>query len=308
LTGPPWCQEPRHAWKPSEISSISEVHDIVEKDFIKKVISMNDQARQKLCEMISNYGPTICSTPRTCVMVLGQQCAEFPTEKNLLLRALDRGAVADVIKGPVGGPWDEQVTRVAGSSVKPDDARWAVESWAIALGKHPDAAPPPPKPIVSLNAQEGGTKSGGAVRAAGSTMAVAIGGAIGGGITGMTLFLVMVMTLGTVPPYNEIPSAFVIVLVALGALIGGVGSGLGAALGWVVIQTQSSALSLTTEQLNRRLRKGFLGALTGAMIGSVVPGYCFGIFGLFFGAFLGGLGGAVSGGMAGAAGGTSRTY
>ncbi len=113
---------------------------------------MNDLARKKLCDFINNYGPTVCSTPATCKMVLGQQCADFPAEKDLLLRALDRGAVTGVMKAPVGGPWDDLVTTVAGSSVAPADARWAVESWAIAMGKHPDIAPPPPEPVINLNA------------------------------------------------------------------------------------------------------------------------------------------------------------
>src|ERR1700756_247498 len=137
-------------------------------------MSMNDQARQKLCDVIANYGSTICSPPRTCNMVLGQQCAEFPAEKDLLLRALDRGAVTGIMKAPVGGPWDEEAKTVAGSSVAPADARRAVESWAIARAKHPDAAPLPPEPVISMNHVPGAVKSGSAVRTAGSTLAVAI--------------------------------------------------------------------------------------------------------------------------------------
>jgi hypothetical protein len=270
---------------------------------------MNDQARLKLSEMIHNYGQNICNTPRTCVMVLGQQCAEFPAEKDLLLRALDRGAVTAVLKGPVGGPWDEEVKKVAGSSVAPDDARWAVESWAIALGKHPDVAPPPPKPVESLNAPSDATKTGGAVRAAGTTLAVAIGGGIGGAFTAATLFTVFVCAHVTVPPFRQdMPDALIVALILIGAVVGGVAGSVGSALGWTVIQTQSSALNLSTEQLNRRMRKGFSGAFTGAMIGTAVPGYCFGGLGVLLGAFFGGLSGAITGGMAGAAGGTSRNY
>ena len=270
---------------------------------------MNDQARQKLCDLIANYGSTICSTPRTCVMVLGQQCAEFPAEKDLLLRALERGAVTRVMKAPAGGPWDEEVKTVAGSSVAPADARWAVESWAIALGKHPDAAPLPPEPVISMNHVPGTVKSGSVVRTAGSTLAVAIGGGIGGAITSMTLTMVFIVLLVEVPGFHTGVSGFMaFVIIVIGGLIGGVGSTAGAGLGWTVIQTQSSALSMTTEQLNRRLRKGFMSALVGAMVGSAIPGYFFGIGGMFIGGFLGGLGGAVSGGLAGAAGGLSRTY
>jgi hypothetical protein len=269
---------------------------------------MNDQARKKLCDFIANYGPNICSTPGTCKMVLGQQCADFPAEKDLLLRTLDRGAVAGVMKGPVGGPWEELITTVAGSSVAPADARWAVESWAIALGKHPDVAPPPPEPVVSLNAPPDATKTG-VVRAAGSTIAVGVGGAIGGAITCMVLGIVLVNRGVTMPPYRaDMSGSVAAVIIIIFGMIGGVLGGSGSALGWFLIQMQSSALSYSTEELNRRLRKGILGALTGAMVGSALPVFICGFFGILVGTFFGGLGGAISGGLSGAAGGTSRNY
>jgi len=241
-------------------------------------------------------------------MVLGQQCADFPAEKDLLLRALDRGAVTGVMKAPVGGPWDDLVTTVAGSSVAPADARWAVESWAIAMGKHPDIAPPPPEPVINLNAPPDATKTG-VARAAGSTMAVGIGGAIGGAITCAVLGVVLVNRGVTVAPYKPgmSDSVAAIVIVIFG-MIGGFLGGSGGALGWILIQLQSSALSSTTEELNRKLRKGIIGALTGAMVGSAAPVFFCGQLGILIGTFFGGLGGAISGGMAGAAGGTSRTY
>jgi hypothetical protein len=270
---------------------------------------MNDQARKKLCDVIANYGSTICNTPRTCVMVLGQQCAEFPAEKDLLLRALERGAVNGIAKAPVGGPWDEEIKTVAGSSVKPEDARWAVESWAIALGKHPDAAPLPPEPVISMHAPSDAVRSGGVVRTAGSTLAVAIGGGIGGAFTSMILTLVFIVLLVEVPGiHTGLTSFMAFVIIVIFGVIGGMGAAFGAGLGWTVIQTQSSALSLSTEQLNRRLRKGFMSALVASMVGVAIPGYFFGVFGMVVGGFLGGLGGAVSGGLAGAAGGLSRNY
>jgi hypothetical protein len=279
---------------------------------------MNDQARKKLCDFIANYGPNICSTPGTCKMVLGQQCADFPAEKDLFLRTLDRGAVAGVMKAPVGGPWDDLVKTVAGSSVAPADARWAVESWAIALGKHPDVAPPPPEPVISLNAPPEATKTG-VVRATGSTMLVGIGGAMGGAFTSMLLMLVAVVLTVKAPPFDfGVPVGMAIIFILVAGVIGGLISGTGGALGWSVIQMQSTALSLSTEQMNHRLRKGFAGALMGAMVGGAVGSalarFCvsfIGVVAIFFipiGLFLGGLGGGVSGAMAGAAGGTSRTY
>ncbi len=272
---------------------------------------MNDQARQKLCDFITNYSPTICNTPGTCKMVLGQQCADFPAEKDLLLRALDRGAVTGVMKAPVGGPWDDLVTKVAGSSVSPDDARWAVESWAIALGRHPDAAPPPPEPVPSMNAPPTATKTG-VARAAGSTMAVAVGGAIGGGFTSAVIMLVMTVLAVKMGPYDfGIPLWIAIVLILFGGAFGGVLGGSGAALGWTIIQMQSSALNYTTEQMNRMLRKGFMGALVGAMVGGGPTWLLIRFFGplaILGGIFFGGLAGAITGVMSGTAGGTSRNY
>src|SRR5260370_11137683 len=266
---------------------------------------MNDQARQKLCHFIDNYGPTVCSTPGTCKMMLGQQCADFPAERDLLLRARDRGAVAGVMKAPLGGPWDDLVTKVAGSSVAPADARWAVESWAIALGKHPDAAPRPPEPVISMNAPPDATKTG-VVRAAGSTMAVAIGGAIGGAFTSMVVMLVLVNRGVTIPPYRStIPDSVAVIVILIGGVIGAVLGGSGGALGYLVTQMQSSALNFTTEEMNRKLRKTLIGALTGAMICGWMPVFCLGPLGIILGTFFGALGGAVTGGMAGAAGGTS---
>jgi hypothetical protein len=279
---------------------------------------MNGQARSKLREFIGNYGPAVCSTPGTCKMVLGQHCASFPAEKDLFLRALDRGAVASVMKGPVGGPWDDLVKVVAGSSVSPDDARWAVESWAIALGKHPDATPLPPEPEVNLNAPPEATKTG-VVRATGSTMLVGIGGAMGGGFTSMVLMLVAVVLAVKAPPLDfGLPVGVAILLILVAGVIGGLISGAGGALGWGLIQMQSSALTVSTEEMNKRLRKGFAGALVGAMVGGAVGtavarfivefvGVGAGLL-IPIGLFTGGLGGAVSGAMAGAAGGTSRTY
>jgi hypothetical protein len=251
-------------------------------------------------------------------MVLGQQIADFPAEKDLFLRALDRGVVASVMKGPAGGPWDDLVKVVAGSSVSPDDARWTVESWAIALGKHPDAAPLPEEPVISMNAPPEATKTG-VVRATSSTMLVAIGGAMGGGFTSMILMLVSVFNPGVVLFLPvDIPVGLAILFILVAGAVGGLISGTAGALGWSVIQMQSTALTVSTEQMNVRLRKGFAGALVGAMVGGAVGFAVFYftarfvgvvvIFAIPIGYFLGGLGGAVSGAMAGAAGGTSRTY
>src|SRR5262249_39398749 len=112
-----------------------------------------------------------------------------------------------------------------------------------------------------------------------------------------------------------LPVGMAIIFILVAGVIGGLISCTGGALGWTVIQMQSSALSVSTEQMNQRLRKGFGGALMGAMVGGAVGaglalliGVGVAIFFIPIGLVLGGLGGGISGAMAGAAGGTSRTY
>jgi hypothetical protein len=279
-------------------------------------VTMNDLARQKLHELISNYGAAVCSTPGTVKMLLGQQCLDFPAEKELFLRALDKGAVAGVMRAPVGGPWDDLVNQVAGSSVSTEDARWAVESWAMALGKHPDAAPLAPEPVIDMHKPPPATKTDSA-RAKGSVMVVGMGGAIGGAIPGFVFLLLAVAALGVKLTRHGVdsPPGAGILIILIGVVIGSLCGGSGAAVGWWIVQMQSSFVNYTTEEWNRRLRKGFIGALVGPMIGSGLG--CgvgirffnrFGPLGIPAYIFFGAMCGAISGGYAGAAGGTSRTY
>jgi hypothetical protein len=273
---------------------------------------MNDLARQKLRELIANYGPSVCSTPGTCKLILGQQCLDFPAEKELFIRAFDRGAVAGVMRAPVGGPWDDLVNQVAGSNVSTEDARWAVESWAMALGKHPEAAPLHPEPdIHNLNTPPNATKRSWA-RAAGSVMVVGIGGAIGGALPCLALMLgVIILGANVTWKGVDVQVGKAIIFLLVGSVIGALLGGSGAALGWRIVEMQSAFINYTREEMNRKLRKGFIGALLGPLIGSG-PGYRFirllGPFGIFAFIFLGGMCGAITAGYSGAAGGTSRNY
>jgi hypothetical protein len=269
---------------------------------------MNEVARQKLCELIVKYGPTVCGTPGTCKMVLGQQCVDFPAEKELFLRALDKGAVAAVIRGPVGGPWDDLVQQVAESSVSTEDAHWAIESWAIALGKHTDAAPLPPEPTFNKNTSLEVSETD-APRPKGATLAVAIAGAIGSASGGVLLFIIFFGGVFTTSDEgHQMSGAMFVTLALVWGILGILGGGAGGALGWYVNQIQTSALTYTPEQINRHLRKVLIGAFTGAFVVSVIPVCTVGLFGPLIPGFLGGLGGGILGGIKGAAGGLSRTY
>src|SRR5262249_39761190 len=112
---------------------------------------MNDLARKKLFHIVKTYGRTVCNTPRTCEIFLHQHCEAFPDERQLLVEALRHGTVTDLLDLQAGPAWavvsEPLVNDLAGrASISPLDARWTVDSWALALGKHPDTAPPPPPP------------------------------------------------------------------------------------------------------------------------------------------------------------------
>ncbi len=271
-------------------------------------MAMNDHARLKLCELVANYGKTICDTPRTCTMVLGQQCSEWPAEKQVLIKALERGTVAKLKTASPGPEWDALTTQLAnGSGLSAADARWAVESWAMALGKHPDApAVIAPRSVEPVNPA---IERKGAGHTMSTSLAVAIGGGAGGAITAMLLFTAMLIMAVDIPGApGGINAVMAIILILIGGAFGAAGGFLGGGGGWMLIQAQSSTLTMNKEDSGRLLRRGFMGAFTGALTGSVLSGYFLGPLGLFFGALLGGFGGALTGGMSGAAGGTSRNY
>src|SRR5262245_4627215 len=114
---------------------------------------MNDQARAALDEIIATYGPGVCRTPRSCELFLNQALADFPAECGALVQALRGGAVADLLAAEPGAPWPELAESLAArlaTEGRPGDAeaRWAVESWGRALGRHPETARPQHVPTV----------------------------------------------------------------------------------------------------------------------------------------------------------------
>lgn len=105
---------------------------------------MNPDARRKLIAMIKEYGPSLCNTPRSCSMMVRQACAEHADEAGLFSKALDLGIVKD-LQNLSNGSWSETAARLSerltADGVPDAEAAWIVDSWAFALGKHPEAAP-----------------------------------------------------------------------------------------------------------------------------------------------------------------------
>src|SRR5262245_51433133 len=114
---------------------------------------MNDLPRQKLRELIAEHGPQLCDDHKSCRSLLRQRCPDHKKEVNLLIDALQEHVADELRTAPTGQPIEPLVTRLAAAlqgdlDLSPEDARWAVETWAIALGlmTAPAAPSPPPAP------------------------------------------------------------------------------------------------------------------------------------------------------------------
>jgi hypothetical protein len=116
---------------------------------------MNSQARQKLIGLIAQYGSTVCGTPAMCGTLIRGQLGDFPSESKYFITALNAGVVKQIMALSNGEDWATVSRSTARPLVEkgltPDQAHWTVDSWGLALGKHPDAgslplpaAPAPP--------------------------------------------------------------------------------------------------------------------------------------------------------------------
>jgi hypothetical protein len=117
---------------------------------------MNEQARQTLRDLIAHHGRSFCDEPGRCRRLLQDALPTCRREIFVLVSALEEQVVTDLLAGLGGRFWDViagRLTRrlVDNRAMADDAARWAVESWALALGVITQAAPshswpPPPSP------------------------------------------------------------------------------------------------------------------------------------------------------------------
>ena len=100
---------------------------------------MNERPRQTLCALIAKDGPAFYADLRRCEALLRDDCGECECEIQVLMVALKK-KVPDVLANRNDSmPWASllclQAERLHGESgLDRDKARWAVESWALALG------------------------------------------------------------------------------------------------------------------------------------------------------------------------------
>ncbi len=110
---------------------------------------MNDQARQKLCEIILRYGRQACIETKRCRGLLQDGFAnEHKREFHALVSALEEQVPAELYSGLGGQRWEIMARRlvrrlVDNRPMTEDAASWAVESWALALGVRAEPPIPP---------------------------------------------------------------------------------------------------------------------------------------------------------------------
>ena len=99
---------------------------------------MNNAVRQTLCEIIAQYGTSLCEDRRRCEGLLRDLCPDSRLEINILITALKCNVPTELVKTK-GVPAQSKISRLLKNII--DDfgsseevARWAVESWALALG------------------------------------------------------------------------------------------------------------------------------------------------------------------------------
>lgn len=108
---------------------------------------MNDIVRQKLCELVRSMEPGLLDQPQRLRGILSDECPGCRREVNVLLTALQHRVAADLQTRSANLPWAIQAARlvkrlVEDAALSEDAARWAVDSWGLALGATSAVAPP----------------------------------------------------------------------------------------------------------------------------------------------------------------------
>ena len=112
---------------------------------------MNNIPRQQLYQLIATYGPSLCDDPRRCEALLKDLCAQYRPEVSVLVGALKEKVAAELLASQNNIPQTVLLARLTkriheNLALTEDAARWAVESWALALGVIPNTGRSEPNP------------------------------------------------------------------------------------------------------------------------------------------------------------------
>ena len=99
---------------------------------------MHNEPREKLRELIIEYGRSLCDDPRRCEALLKDYCGQYKREIFVLISALKNRVAEDLLKAPAGIPQSMVLVRLIKRledelGLAEIAAKWAVESWALAL-------------------------------------------------------------------------------------------------------------------------------------------------------------------------------
>jgi formylglycine-generating enzyme required for sulfatase activity len=133
---------------------------------------MHNEPREKLCELIVEYGRSLCDDPRRCEALLKDYCGQYKREIFVLISALKNRVAEDLLKASAVVPMSMVLARLHKRmedelAMTTEAGHWAVESWALALGvidqpmpviKPAPTPPPPPVAIPSPPLKNGGTE------------------------------------------------------------------------------------------------------------------------------------------------------
>jgi hypothetical protein len=105
---------------------------------------MNDLPRQKLLQVVARHGREVVDNPRRCEGLLRDYCGAYRREIAVLISALEERVAADLLSSGKGTPRASLLRRLAqrleeNVAMEKEAARWAVHSWALALGIVPQA-------------------------------------------------------------------------------------------------------------------------------------------------------------------------
>jgi formylglycine-generating enzyme required for sulfatase activity len=114
---------------------------------------VNGLPRQKLRELIVQYGRSLCDDPRRCEALLKDYCGQYKREIFVLVNALKNRVAEDLNNTSAGVPPALVVGRLIQRledelGLAENAARWAVETWALALGIMPVESVEQPRPAL----------------------------------------------------------------------------------------------------------------------------------------------------------------
>ena len=100
---------------------------------------MNDLVRPKLAEIVARHGKSVIDNPRRCEGILRDYIGANRREISVLTMALEEQVAADLLVVPAATPREVLFSRLArrlsdNLALSEDAAKWAVNSWAFALG------------------------------------------------------------------------------------------------------------------------------------------------------------------------------